>query len=293
MSYTTVIGGKLKLKNAAVNPTTGSAKNSSTTSSEVGHKQPISSGFSSLAPPRLPISQPYAPGEREEMSKGYLKNAFARETSALPTNTNDNLTGGSDNKQSEKGSSNQGDIGTSVYVESSSSSSSSTSISNSRKRGRSEEEGYKSALATTTTNTNTARDEKGQGEQRERRGGDDNELPGTKSLSLLKSSSESQEVVRSTTASSSSSSSSSNKHQQSLQTKTSSESLPHPDQQKTSSSKTAAQLRFEEAQAKRLHERAKKEAQKSHREKIEDLNKLLETMPEHYDLFRISYGGQG
>jgi protein FAM32A len=61
----------------------------------------------------------------------------------------------------------------------------------------------------------------------------------------------------------------------------------------SSSTKTAAQLRFEEAQAKRLHERAKKEAVKSHREKIEDLNKLLETMPEHYDLFRISYGGQG
>ena len=57
--------------------------------------------------------------------------------------------------------------------------------------------------------------------------------------------------------------------------------------------KTAAQLRFEEAQLRRLPERARKEAGKSHREKIEGLNKLLETMPEHYDLFRISYGGQG
>ncbi len=57
--------------------------------------------------------------------------------------------------------------------------------------------------------------------------------------------------------------------------------------------KTAAQLRFEEAQRRRLPERARKEAAKSHEEKIAGLNKLLETMPEHYDLFRISYGGQG
>jgi hypothetical protein len=42
-----------------------------------------------------------------------------------------------------------------------------------------------------------------------------------------------------------------------------------------------------------MRERAQKEAQKSHRERIEDLNRLLETAPEHYDLFRISYGGQG
>ena len=57
--------------------------------------------------------------------------------------------------------------------------------------------------------------------------------------------------------------------------------------------KTAAQQRFEGAQRRRLGERARKEAGKSHREKIEALNTLLETMPEHYDLFRISYGGQG
>lgn len=35
------------------------------------------------------------------------------------------------------------------------------------------------------------------------------------------------------------------------------------------------------------------QASKSHRERVEDLNKLLETTPEHYDLFRISFAGTG
>jgi hypothetical protein len=42
-----------------------------------------------------------------------------------------------------------------------------------------------------------------------------------------------------------------------------------------------------------MRELAKKEAHVSYREKIEGVNKRLENLPEHNDLFRISYAGTG
>lgn len=57
--------------------------------------------------------------------------------------------------------------------------------------------------------------------------------------------------------------------------------------------RTPAQRAFDEVQRKRMLEEAKKLASKSHRERVEELNEKLKKAPEHNDLFRISYGGQG
>lgn len=40
-------------------------------------------------------------------------------------------------------------------------------------------------------------------------------------------------------------------------------------------------------------ELARKAVSKSHRQRVEELNQLLATTPEHYDLFKISYAGIG
>ena len=42
-----------------------------------------------------------------------------------------------------------------------------------------------------------------------------------------------------------------------------------------------------------MREVAKREAHKSYRDRIEEVNKRLESLPEHNDLFRISYAGTG
>ena len=54
--------------------------------------------------------------------------------------------------------------------------------------------------------------------------------------------------------------------------------------------RTDAQKRFEETRKKREEELIKKKAAKTHREKIEELNKQLSTMPEHYDIPRVGPG---
>jgi hypothetical protein len=307
MSYTTVIGGKLKLKGVNTGSTglNRNTNNHPTTSSSSSVSKKPSSSSIGLAPPRLPISQPYAPGEREEMSKGYLKNAFARESSSTadvePSSEQMETEKGNANKQGGGGGGGERKGSTADSSSSpSSSSSSSKQLAVSRKRGRSEDntvEGERGQGASTSMMTTTNGHVKS-GLPGSSDGGRDNYdalQPESRGL-LPRARTDGVEVSIAT-----SSLTSSNQHQQQLNT---SGGSVLSDQQKISSSsvvttssssstKTAAQLRFEEAQAKRLHERAKKEAVKSHREKIEDLNKLLETMPEHYDLFRISYGGQG
>ncbi len=40
-------------------------------------------------------------------------------------------------------------------------------------------------------------------------------------------------------------------------------------------------------------ELARKAASKTHRQRVDELNSMLSTMTEHYDLFRISYAGSG
>lgn len=53
--------------------------------------------------------------------------------------------------------------------------------------------------------------------------------------------------------------------------------------------RTEAEKKLEAHFEKYEKERAKKEAAKSHREKIKELNEKLANQTEHFDLFRISY----
>jgi protein FAM32A len=51
-----------------------------------------------------------------------------------------------------------------------------------------------------------------------------------------------------------------------------------------SSSKTATEIRFEEQRRKRMEENLKKEGAKTHKEKVEDLNRYLSKLSEHHDM---------
>ena len=57
--------------------------------------------------------------------------------------------------------------------------------------------------------------------------------------------------------------------------------------------RTPAQRAHDEAMARRRDEIAAKAASKSHRQRVDELNHLLATAPEHFDLPRISFAGQG
>lgn len=63
--------------------------------------------------------------------------------------------------------------------------------------------------------------------------------------------------------------------------------LAQPDP--TADRRTEAEKKLDAHFSKYEAERAKKEAGKSHRDKIRDLNEKLASMTEHYDLFRVSY----
>ncbi|KAG9302737.1 hypothetical protein G9A89_009514 [Geosiphon pyriformis] len=54
--------------------------------------------------------------------------------------------------------------------------------------------------------------------------------------------------------------------------------------------KTQAELKFEEIQRKRLDEKVVKAAQKSHKERVAELNRKLEEMTEHYDIPKVGPG---
>ncbi|GAA6062791.1 hypothetical protein JCM10212_002160 [Sporobolomyces blumeae] len=56
------------------------------------------------------------------------------------------------------------------------------------------------------------------------------------------------------------------------------------------STKTKAQLKFEEVQRKRLLEKAAKAATKSHKERVAEFNEKLENLSEHYDTPKIGPG---
>eukprot|EP00741_Cyanophora_paradoxa_P021136 tig00021339_g20401.t1 len=51
---------------------------------------------------------------------------------------------------------------------------------------------------------------------------------------------------------------------------------------------TEAQRKYQETLKKRKRELAQKAAQKSHREKVEDFNKYLTNLSEHYDVPKVS-----
>ncbi|KAL1960467.1 hypothetical protein VTO42DRAFT_7766 [Malbranchea cinnamomea] len=54
--------------------------------------------------------------------------------------------------------------------------------------------------------------------------------------------------------------------------------------------KTEAEKRYEEARWKRLHERLKREGIKSHKERVEELNRYLSNLSEHHDMPKIGPG---
>lgn len=54
--------------------------------------------------------------------------------------------------------------------------------------------------------------------------------------------------------------------------------------------KTEAELRYEEARRKRLEEKIRKEGVKTHKEKVEELNKYLSGLSEHHDMPKIGPG---
>jgi protein FAM32A len=54
--------------------------------------------------------------------------------------------------------------------------------------------------------------------------------------------------------------------------------------------KTEAEKRYEEMRRKRLEERLKKEGVKTHKEKVEGLNKYLSGLSEHHDMPKIGPG---
>ncbi|TKA67555.1 hypothetical protein B0A49_02252 [Cryomyces minteri] len=54
--------------------------------------------------------------------------------------------------------------------------------------------------------------------------------------------------------------------------------------------KTEAEIRHEERRRKRLDERLKREGIKTHKERVEELNKYLSNLSEHHDMPRIGPG---
>ncbi|KAL4402324.1 nucleolar protein [Malassezia pachydermatis] len=54
--------------------------------------------------------------------------------------------------------------------------------------------------------------------------------------------------------------------------------------------RTKAEQKFEEVQRKRLHEQARKEAGKTHKDKVESFNAYLESLSEHHDMPKIGPG---
>ncbi|KAJ5359559.1 uncharacterized protein N7496_011972 [Penicillium cataractarum] len=62
------------------------------------------------------------------------------------------------------------------------------------------------------------------------------------------------------------------------------------DEEVGSSAKTEAERKYEEVRRKRLHERLQKEGIKSHKERVEELNKYLSRLSEHHDMPKIGPG---
>jgi protein FAM32A len=54
--------------------------------------------------------------------------------------------------------------------------------------------------------------------------------------------------------------------------------------------KTEAERRYEERKRKRLDERLRREGVKTHKERVEELNRYLSRLSEHHDMPRIGPG---
>lgn len=62
------------------------------------------------------------------------------------------------------------------------------------------------------------------------------------------------------------------------------------EQKSTKPHKTAAELKFEEVQKKREREQLAKQAVKSHKQKVDDFNKYLSSLTDHYDIPKVGPG---
>ncbi|KAE8373257.1 hypothetical protein BDV26DRAFT_272419 [Aspergillus bertholletiae] len=54
--------------------------------------------------------------------------------------------------------------------------------------------------------------------------------------------------------------------------------------------KTEAERKYEEVRKKRLQERLKRDGVKTHKERVEELNKYLSRLSEHHDMPKIGPG---
>ncbi|KEF55137.1 uncharacterized protein A1O9_08790 [Exophiala aquamarina CBS 119918] len=64
----------------------------------------------------------------------------------------------------------------------------------------------------------------------------------------------------------------------------------HRDDEAREAVKTDAERRYEEQRRKRLEERLKREGVKTHKERVEELNRYLSSLSEHHDMPRIGPG---
>ncbi|KAJ5126956.1 hypothetical protein N7448_007735 [Penicillium atrosanguineum] len=62
------------------------------------------------------------------------------------------------------------------------------------------------------------------------------------------------------------------------------------DEPEDSTAKTEAERKYEAIRRKRLHERLQKEGIKTHKERVEELNKYLSRLSEHHDMPKIGPG---
>jgi len=54
--------------------------------------------------------------------------------------------------------------------------------------------------------------------------------------------------------------------------------------------KTAAEMRYQESRRRRLEERLRREGARTHKERVEELNRYLSGLSEHHDMPRIGPG---
>ena len=64
---------------------------------------------------------------------------------------------------------------------------------------------------------------------------------------------------------------------------------PRSEPSELKGAKTEAELRFEETRRKRLNDKMKKEGTKTHKERVEELNRYLNKLSEHHDMYVLSF----
>ncbi|CAG8287957.1 unnamed protein product [Penicillium salamii] len=62
------------------------------------------------------------------------------------------------------------------------------------------------------------------------------------------------------------------------------------DREQDTPGKTETEKKYEEIRRKRLHERLQRDGVKTHKERVEDLNKYLSRLSEHHDMPKIGPG---